>query len=248
MEFDFLFFSFFLLAHCGRMSERSKESPAEIGYLSIYVYAYILGMTRNAARLIENINDFSRFFSRTNDTYASGYWYVVQDTWQLDVSAKNVWKPLSCVWHRYCKTEIRAASLRSDLEPMPHSRSISWIFEERTSDEIDRRKFFLPSASLCTCMHFWMEIFHSFTIFSFRHLFKFNLFPPSCYNLTPLNERFDRTQLDPDNIYGITRVVLTYQAVECTIHRCFHYLSWVCTNNRYPSIHAYTYTRARTHP
>lgn len=89
---------------------------------------------------------------------------------------------------------------------------------------------------------------HSLKIFSFRHLFKFNLFPLSCYNLTPLNERFDRTQLDPDNIYGITRVVLTYQAVECTIHRCFHYLSWVCTNNRYPSIHAYTYTRARTHP
>lgn len=157
MEFDFLFFSFFLLAHCGRMSERSKESPAEIGYLSIYVYAYILGMTRNAARLIENINDFSRFFSRTNDTYASGYWYVVQDTWQLDVSAKNVWKPLSCVWHRYCKTEIRAASLRSDLEPMPHSRSISWIFEKRTSRTRSTEENFssLPHLYALVCISEW---------------------------------------------------------------------------------------------
>lgn len=245
MEFDFLFFSFSLLAHCGRMSERSKESPAEIGYLSIYVYAYILGMTRNAARLIENINDFSRFFSRTNDTYASGYWYVVQDTWQLDVSAKNVWKPLSCVWHRYCKTEIRAASLRSDLEPMPHSRSISWIFEKRTSDEIDRRKFFLPSASLCTCMHFWMEIFHSLKIFSFRHLFKFNLFPLSCYNLTPLNEQTE-LNLIPTIYMELHELFLRTRLSNA--HRCFHYLSWVCTNNRYPSIHTYTYTRARTHP
>lgn len=141
------------------MSERSKESPAVIGYLSIYVYAYILGMTRNAARLIENINDFSRFFPRTNDTYASGYWYVVQDTWQLDVSAKNVWKPLSrarismCMCDTTIARSIRAASLRSQMSLVPRSKDENFSF---------------PSV----CIHFWMEIFWSrypYTTFSFRH-------------------------------------------------------------------------------
>lgn len=165
-RWNLIFFSF-LLAHCGRMSERSKESPAEIagGYLSIYVYAYILGMTRNAARLIENINDFSRFFPRTNDTYASGYWYVVQDTWQLDVSAKNVWKPLSCA--RVCDTtiarSIRAVSLRSDLEPHPRS----WIFRGKD----------LPSAPHAPTSE-WK--YSPCTTFSFRHFVQAQLVSPSC--------------------------------------------------------------------
>lgn len=116
---DGIWFFFFLLAHCGGMSERSKESPAEIGYLSIYVYAYILGMTRNAARLIENINDFSRFFSRTNDTYASGYWYVAQDTWQLDVSAKNVCGGtyLSCARLPICTSDAPFRSSNGSFVP-----------------------------------------------------------------------------------------------------------------------------------
>lgn len=129
------------------MSERSKESPAVIGYLSIYVYAYILGMTRNAARLIENINDFSRFFPRTNDTYASGYWYIVQDTWQLDVSAKNVWKPLSRACISVCATpplpdrftlllwDLKWASFRDRkmkiFPSLPYASTSEWKYSGR---------------------------------------------------------------------------------------------------------------------
>lgn len=163
------FFFFFLLAHCGGMSERSKESPAEIagGYLSIYVYAYILGMTRNAARLIENINDFSRFFSRTNDTYASGYWYVAQDTWQLDVSAKNVCGGtyLSCVWDCRSAPLMLLSDPRTDPSIGPESsrRRERWNFSS------------LPR----NCVYLSMKISSQLSLFSI--LFKFNLFPPSCY-------------------------------------------------------------------
>lgn len=147
IRFSFSFLFFFLLSHCGRMSERSKESPAVIGYLSIYVYAYILGMTRNAARLIENINDFSRFFPRTNDTYASGYWYIVQDTWQLDVSAKNVWKPLSRACISVCATpplpdrftlllwDLKWASFRDRkmkiFPSLPYASTSEWKYSGR---------------------------------------------------------------------------------------------------------------------
>lgn len=215
-----LIFSSFLLAHCGRMSERSKESPAEIagGYLSIYVYAYILGMTRNAARLIENINDFSRFFPRTNDTYASGYWYVVQDTWQLDVSAKNVWKPLSCA--RVCDTtiarSIRAASLRSDLEP--HPRSIL---------NLPRK----GSPFRAACAHFWMEIFpmHDF------------LFPPlysssTCFPFLLKVICRTSTWMELDSTIRITRVVLVGCAIDTSVFSLF--IVWVCRNNRYPHARA----------
>lgn len=143
------------------MSERSKESPAVIGYLSIYVYAYILGMTRNAARLIENINDFSRFFPRTNDTYASGYWYIVQDTWQLDVSAKNVWKPLSRACISMCVSDTTIAP----------DRSAPLLWDLKWASFRDRKMKIFPSLP-SVCIHFWMEIFWSrypYTTFSFRH-------------------------------------------------------------------------------
>lgn len=98
----------------------------------------------------------------------------------------------------------------------------------------------LPHLYALVCISEWKYS----TRLRFSPLVQVQLVSPFLLQLNSV-ERTDRTQLDPDNIYGITRVVLTYQAVECTIHRRFHYLSWVCTNNRYSSIH--TYTHAHVH-
>lgn len=80
--------------------------------------------------------------------------------------------------------------------------------------------------------------------FLFSPLVQVQLVSPFLLQLNSV-ERTDRTQLDPDNIYGITRVVLTYQAVECT---SVFSLFIVGVYEQPLFQYSHIYTRARTHP